>query len=98
MDHLRQSWQRNFNRHPELNPKYILPNKCSIVRCLSENKGFAIIPDFLCRHELQSGKAKLVWEGEPVIENTLYFGKRKKTNYAEEIRLIEGLFQQHLSH
>ncbi len=98
MEHLRKFWQRNFNRHPDFKPNYIVPNKCSIVRCLSENKGFAIIPDFLCRHELQSGKVKLVWEGEPVIENTLYFGKRKKTMYAEEIRLIEGLFEEELTH
>lgn len=94
MEHLGKFWRQNFNRHPDFKPNYIVPNKCSIVRCLSESKGFAVIPDFLCRQELRSGQVKLVWEGEPVIENTLYFGKRKKTMYAEEIRLIEGLFAE----
>jgi DNA-binding transcriptional LysR family regulator len=94
VENMRKFWSLNFSKRPDFKPNYIVPNKCSIVRCLSEGKGFAIIPDFLCRHELQTKKVKEVWEGNNVMENTLYFGKRKKTMYTEEIRLIESLFEK----
>lgn len=93
MDHLKKFWHQNFNTHPDFKPNYIVPNICSIVRCLSDGKGFAVIPDFLCRNELEQGKVKLVWEGKKVIENTLYFGTRKKTIYTNEISRIQRIFE-----
>ncbi|NLR59644.1 LysR family transcriptional regulator [Chitinophaga polysaccharea] len=97
MENMRRFWYLNFNRHPDFRPNYIVPNKCSIVRCLIDGKGFAIIPDFLCRHELATGKLKLTWEGNNVMENTLYFGTRKKTMYSKEIGMIEALFEEQSS-
>ncbi|NIG55548.1 LysR family transcriptional regulator [Chitinophaga sp. Cy-1792] len=97
MENMRKFWHFNFNRHPDFRPNYIVPNKCSIVRCMNDNKGFAIIPDFLCRQELHSGKLKLAWEGDKVMENTLYFGRRKKTMYSKEIGMIEALFEEQAS-
>ncbi|WP_421828848.1 LysR family transcriptional regulator [Larkinella sp.] len=94
MDHLRRFWHLNFNRHPDFKPNYIVPNICSIVRCLSDREGFSIIPDFLCRDEMDRGLVKLVWEGTNVIENTLYFGTRKKTIYSEEIARIQQIFEK----
>jgi DNA-binding transcriptional LysR family regulator len=93
MEHLKRFWQLNFNQHPDFKPNYIVPNISSIVRCLSNGSGFSIIPDFLCREEMASGKVKLAWEGEQMIENTLYFGKRKKTIYAAEINQVEEIFE-----
>jgi DNA-binding transcriptional LysR family regulator len=93
MEHLKRFWQLNFSQHPDFKPNYIVPNISSIVRCLSNGSGFSIIPDFLCREEMASGKVKLVWQGEHQIENTLYFGKRKKTIYAQEIQQVEEIFE-----
>ncbi|GAB3796624.1 LysR family transcriptional regulator [Spirosoma humi] len=95
MENLKKFWHLNFNRHPDFKPNYIVPNICSIVRCLSGGEGFSIIPDFLCRNELERGLVKLVWEGRKVIENTLYFGTRKKTIYAQEISRIQQIFETH---
>lgn len=93
MENMRKFWHLNFNKHPDFRPNYIVPNKCSIVRCMSDATGFAIIPDFLCRHELASGKLKVAWAGNKIMENTLYFGKRKKTMYSKEIGMIEAVFE-----
>lgn len=95
MENLKKFWHLNFNRHPDFKPNYIVPNICSIVRCLSGGEGFSIIPDFLCRNELERGLVKLIWEGRKVIENTLYFGTRKKTIYAQEIGRIQQIFETH---
>lgn len=93
MEHLRRFWQLNFNKYPDFRPNYIVPNLNSIVRCLSSGIGLAVIPDFLCRREIESGQIQLIWEGEPKLTNTLHFATRKKTLYANEINVIKNIFK-----
>jgi DNA-binding transcriptional LysR family regulator len=92
MEHLRRFWQLNFNKYPDFRPNYIVPNLNSIVRCLSSGQGLAVIPDFLCKKELESKQIKLIWMGKVPLENTLHFATRKKTIYADEINLIKKIF------
>jgi len=92
MEHLRRFWHLNFGKRPDFKPNYIVPNMSSIVRCLSGGKGVAVIPDFLSKRELDAGNVKLIWEGNKRIENTLYFGTRKKTIYSAQIEQIETIF------
>ena len=93
MDHLNNFWKANFNRHPDFKPNYIVPNICSIVRCLSGNSGFSIIPDFLCKKEIARGGIEVAWEGQNKIENTLYFGERTKNMVQNEIDEIKNIFR-----
>ena len=94
MEHLRKFWQVNFRHHIDFKPNYIVPNISSIVRCLSGGEGFSVVPDFLCRAEIEAGGLKLAWEGNNVLENTLHFGTRKKTIYANEINLVKEIFMK----
>ncbi|WP_349317021.1 LysR family transcriptional regulator [Chitinophaga sp. MM2321] len=97
MEHLRRFWHMNFNKRPDFKPNYIVPNLCSIIRCISGNKGVAVIPDFLSKKEIAAGKIKTLWEGNNVIENTLYFAMRKKTIYEAEIRQIQEIFEKEMT-
>ena len=92
MEHLRNFWQLNFNKNADFRPNYIVPNLNSIVRCLSDSNGLAVIPDFLCKTEVESGKIKLLWQGKTPLKNTLYFANKKKTIYTEEIKMIKDTF------
>lgn len=94
MEHLRRFWQLNFNKHPDFRPNYIVPNLNSIVRCLSSGVGLAVIPDFLCKREIENGQIKMLWEGNSKVVNTLNFGTRKKTIYADEIESIKKIFRE----
>ncbi|AIL45725.1 LysR family transcriptional regulator [Elizabethkingia anophelis] len=94
MEHLKNFWLKHFGEHPDFSPNYIVPNISSIIRCLSDSKGFSVVPDFLCADVLNSGKIKMVWEGIHPVENTLYFGTRKKTMYQEEINQLEKLLKE----
>jgi DNA-binding transcriptional LysR family regulator len=94
MEHLRRFWQLNFNKNPDFRSNYIVPNINSIVRCLSSGKGLAVIPDFLCRKEMESGLVKLIWEGKAPLKKTLYFATRKKTIYQDEIQKIKQIFME----
>ena len=92
MEHWLRFWYNNFNRRPNFKPNFIVPNLNSIVRCLSSGTGLAVIPDFLCKREIEAGDVKLIWEGRKKVENTLYFSMRKKTIYAKEIESIKEIF------
>jgi len=94
MEHLRRFWQLNFGKYPDFRPNYIVPNLNSIVRCLGSGIGLAVIPDFLCRRELDNGTIKLIWEGNPKLTNILHFATRKKTMYADEIDVIKNIFKK----
>ncbi len=97
MEHLRNFWLHNFKKRADFKPNYIVPNMSSIIRCISGKEGFAVIPDFLCRKQLEKGNIQLVWEGFSPIENTLYFAQRKKTIYKKELVLLQDVFLKHMT-
>ncbi|WP_439558521.1 LysR family transcriptional regulator [Dyadobacter sp.] len=90
---LNSFWEVNFGERPGFLPNYIVPNKFSIIRCLSQGNGLAVLPEFLCRQAIESGQVTKIWEGFQPLENTLYFGKRKQSLYMQEIGYIETLLQ-----
>ncbi|WP_025761838.1 LysR family transcriptional regulator [Dyadobacter tibetensis] len=92
MEHLRRFWQQNFGKRPDFRPNFIVPNISSIIRCMGGGRGLAVSPDFLTQKELHSGRIKVLWEGYQPIENTLYFGMRKKSIYTKQIELVESIF------
>lgn len=94
MEQLKNFWSKNFSEHPDFSPNYIVPNISSIIRCLSDNEGYSIVPDFLCNEALDAGKIKLVWQGSQPWENTLYFGTRKNTMYKNELEQLKKLFEE----
>lgn len=96
MEQLKNFWQANFDCLPDFKPSYIVPNSSSILRCLRNGNGFAVMPDFLCKKEIQNNMVKLAWQGTTPVENTLYFGKRRKSVYANEIRQLEQLLKNNM--
>jgi len=97
MEHLRNFWLHNFKKRPDFKPNYIVPNISSIIRCISGKEGFAIIPDFLAKKELEDGNIQLVWEGYTPLENILYFAQRKKTIYKKELDILQEIFTTQMS-
>lgn len=91
MDHLKNFWVTNFDCLPDLKPNYVVPSFSSILRCLRNAQGFAVMPDFICKKEIANKTVNLVWEGSPYVENTLHFGKKKKTIYTNEIKQLEKI-------
>lgn len=94
MEHLKRFWFASFDAEPRLCPNYVVPFYGSILRCLSNNTGFAVIPDYLCRQEIADNVIKLAWEGSPPVENILHFGKRKVSAHPKEIRQLEAILSK----
>lgn len=92
MEHFRRFWYENFNRRPSFKPNYILPSIYSIIRCLSNENGLALVPGFLCADAIADKGIKLVWEGSNPTENTLYFASRSDLKYKKELAILQDLF------
>ncbi|RKR13961.1 DNA-binding transcriptional LysR family regulator [Maribacter vaceletii] len=92
MEHFRRFWFENFNKKPAFKPNYILPNITSIIRCLNNGNGFALVPDFLCREQILRNEINLVWEGKVKTENTLYFASRTDLKYKKKLDTIKNIF------
>jgi LysR family transcriptional regulator, transcriptional activator of the cysJI operon len=91
MEYLKKFWLINFNAAPDFRPSYVLPNFSSILASLKTSSGFAVMPDFLCKTAAADGQVKLPWLDSTCPEQQLYFGKRKKTGYANEIQQLEEM-------
>lgn len=92
MEHFRRFWFENFNKKPTFKPNYILPNITSIIRCLSNGKGLALVPDFLCQEQIKTNDITLVWNGKVKTENTLYFASRTDLKYKKELDTLRNIF------
>ena len=90
--HFRRFWFENFNKKPAFKPNYILPNLTSIIRCLKDGNGLALVPDFLCKEQILRNEIHLVWEGKVKTENTLYFASRTDLKYKKELDTIKNIF------
>lgn len=84
-------WKLNFGKEPDFSPNYILPDKFSIMRCLSKNEGMAVLPEYLCRDAIARNELVRLWEGYHPVENTLYFGYRKNGQLSDEVQEIKRL-------
>ena len=95
-EHLTRFWLLNFKGHPDFRPNYIVPNIHSIIRSLSRSSGLAVIPDFLCRKQLEQGSLTRVWDGFSPLSNTLYFARHRKEYYTEKIDEIESYIEKEM--
>lgn len=89
-------WKENFGRNPDFAPNHILPDKYSIIRCLSGGKGVAVLPEYLCRDVIEKEELLKLWEGYHPIESTLYFGYRKNQALSDEISRVKSLIKAEL--
>lgn len=89
--YLKKFWMANFDCLPDFRPNYILPHFAAVLRCIRNSKGFAIMPDLFCRKELLHGSVRMVWEGNPFVETSLHFGKRKRNRHEGEIRQLQDI-------
>ncbi len=92
MEHFRRFWFENFNKKPAFKPNYILPNITSIIRCLKNENGLALVPDFLCKEQILRNEINLVWKGKVKTENTLYFASRTDLKYKKKLDTIRNIF------
>lgn len=89
--HLNTFWKQNFNKEPDFIPNYIIPDKFSILHCLKNGVGLALLPESLCKEAINSGEIIKLWEGYTELTNTLYMGQRKKALLQNNIQELKDM-------
>lgn len=92
-EHFKRFWLSNFKTLPDFRANYIVPNFKSIINSLSHGRGLAIVPDFLCKTEIENGQLQLLWEGVSPIKNQLYFAYRNNSIFKDQVNEILNIFQ-----
>ncbi|MCC9043110.1 LysR family transcriptional regulator [Myroides sp. M-43] len=94
MDVLNAFWQLNFGHAAPFTANYIVPNKFSIVRCLTIGKGLGLLPDLITKGTLSENKLVKLWDGYKPLDNDLYLAKRSKTLFEDQIKQVEEVLIQ----
>lgn len=88
---LTEFWKLNFGKEPDFVPNYIIPDMYSILCCLKNETGLAVLPDSLCKEAIEAGEVKVIRDGYAQLENTLYVGQRKNTLAIDKYQQIKEL-------
>ncbi|WP_103867391.1 MULTISPECIES: LysR family transcriptional regulator [Aquimarina] len=96
MEYSKAFWHQNFDKKKLFKPNFLVPNIISIIRCISNGQGLALVPDFLCTKQLEKNSVKLLWEGRVPLENTFYFAFRENSRLTKEITQIEKIISQEI--
>ena len=92
-EHLSTFWKLNFGKEPDFVPNYVLPDKYSILCCLKNGTGMAVLPESLCREAVNKGEIKELWRGYTEMKNTLFLGQRKNTLYIAKIEELKKILK-----
>lgn len=92
--HLKQFWKLNFGKEPDFNANFVIPDKQSILFCLRNGSGLAILPASLCRDAIEKGEIKLLWKGNAELKNRLYISQRKSTLPMEQYQKAKEIIME----
>lgn len=85
---IKDFWKENFNARPQIMAKYVFQSSKDIVYALEKNKGFSVLPDYLCKNEIKKGTVKQLFSKAKQPNYKAYWVHKKTTNYHYEINLL----------
>ncbi len=88
---IRRFWQRNFRGRPEFKPALVIPDLHTIAKAIELGYGISLLPDYLCRPALESGRLRLLWELPHPITNELWLAYRRADRNRLEIKQVQAL-------
>jgi DNA-binding transcriptional LysR family regulator len=92
---IRRFWRQSFGRRPEnLQPALVLPDLRSILKAVELGEGIAVLPDYLCRAALRTGRLSVLWEPPEPVENELWLAYRKADRADEDLRRTRRLVSE----
>lgn len=69
---IRRYWQTVFNKRPDFEPRMIVPDLHSILRCIGLGMGVSILPDYLLQADEARRHVHTPWRPADEISNVLY--------------------------
>lgn len=88
---VRRYWRAAFGVPPASKPAVVVPDLRAVLAMTVAGAGVTVLPSYLCRRELASGKLVALLEPFPSPANTIYLASGAKSNTAEVKAVTECL-------
>ncbi len=85
---IRRFWHVAFKRRPTIEPVMIVPSLLLIRKAVEFGVGISVLPRYLCRELLNTGKIKILWEPKKSMLNDLWIATRKVDRNKPEIEQL----------
>jgi len=93
---IRRYWTDVFAKPPPASPALILPDLRGLVAAAAAGAGITVLPDYLCRSELQDGRLVLLREPSSAPGNDILLAWRKGRQHARNMIVRDMLFKMTL--
>ncbi|MBB4036092.1 DNA-binding transcriptional LysR family regulator [Dysgonomonas hofstadii] len=93
---IRRFWRENFKRRPILKLYATVPDNDAILKAVEKSDGLAVSSDLIAGRHLESGKVKILWEGNAPATNTLYLAYNKNKIQPQYIDLMRIFITTHI--
>ena len=74
---IRRFWLEGFGKRPEFQVAAVIPNLHAIRRAIQETNALSVLPDYLCREAIETGRLQVLWEPHQPVTNDLWLAYRK---------------------
>jgi DNA-binding transcriptional LysR family regulator len=91
---IRRFWQVAFKQRPTIEPIMIVPSLLLIRKAVESGLGVSVLPHYICRESLDSGRLNILWRPKEPMLNDLWIATRKVDRNKPEIEQLVLLMQQ----
>nr|WP_295871404.1 LysR family transcriptional regulator [uncultured Chitinophaga sp.] len=89
----RRFWQENFNKRPQLKPRFVIPDYDGILKALAAGNGLTIVADYLVKDLLRKKELKQLWTDAKAPCQTLYLAYDKTKVTTPQVKQVKALLQ-----
>ncbi len=91
---IRRFWQQCFGKRPEFQATLIIPDLHIMKKAIEEGGGISILPDYLCREQVEAGQLHVLWEPSQRVANELWLAYRKVDRNDAKIKHLRQILQR----
>ncbi|MBC9929169.1 LysR family transcriptional regulator [Chitinophaga qingshengii] len=89
----RRFWQENFQKRPQIKPRFVIPDDDSVLKSLAAGEGVAIVADYLAKGYLQKKELKQLWADAKAPGNMIYLAYDKTRVTTPQLKQVRDLLQ-----
>ncbi|QJB30731.1 LysR family transcriptional regulator [Chitinophaga oryzae] len=88
---VRRFWQENFNKRPQIKPRFVIPDYDGILKALAAGNGLTIVADYLVKDLLHKKELKQLWTDAQAPCQTIYLAYDKTRVTTPQVKQVKAL-------
>ncbi|SKA47294.1 DNA-binding transcriptional regulator, LysR family [Chitinophaga eiseniae] len=87
----RRFWLENFNRRPQIKPRFVIPDYDGILKALAAGSGVTVVADYLVKDLLRKKELKQLWTDAQAPCQTIYLAYDKTRVTTSQVKQVKAL-------